>query len=463
MRLKNIPHHVLSKYYAMIFIIFLILESFIAVFVHNFFYEQTQNWLVAKTNEIEVLFNSSPVTSEEVFKNKIFNYIENFKDKEFLDVSAFDANGNVLTSFTNTYSDVSRINYIEDDIKTLYLQNENLNIKTHVIILTKVIKDDFDNAVGGVQYIFPLAKTDSMLLMAVLASLLLMVLLFCLLGLLNKIFINSMLTPIREVSKTSRKIALGDFKARLTTRYDGDIGELCDTVNFMAQKLDESEKLKNDFISSVSHELRTPLTAIKGWAETIQLSGERDVEMNKKGLNIIVHESERLCGIVEELLDFSKMQSGRMILNLEKMDILAELSEAVYMFKERALEEKKMLLYSEPELLSPVLGDKNRLRQVFINVIDNALKYTQENGVVNVDAKEKDSNVIITITDNGYGISSEHLPKVKEKFYKANMTQKGSGIGLAIANEIMLLHSGTLSLQSEENIGTVVTITIPVV
>ena len=157
------------------------------------------------------------------------------------------------------------------------------------------------------------------------------------------------------------------------------------------------------------------------------------------------------------------MQSGRMILNLEKIDILAELSEAVYIFKERAFEEKKLLLYSEPELLPPVLGDKNRLRQVFINIIDNALKYTQENGVINVGAKEENGFIKITISDNGFGIPQEHLPKVKEKFFKGNMTQKGSGIGLAVANEIILLHAGSLDIKSEVNIGTVVTISIPIV
>ena len=221
-----------------------------------------------------------------------------------------------------------------------------------------------------------------------------------------------------------------------------------------------AEKMKNDFISSVSHELRTPLTAIKGWAETLQSGGVTD-GMMERGMSVIIRESERLSGLVEELLDFSRMQSGRMTLMMDKLDILAELGEAVYMFSERASAEHKQLLYEEPEMLPPVLGDINRLRQVFVNIIDNALKYTEEGGTIQVQVKLLGNNIVVTISDNGCGIPAEHLPKVKQKFYKANQTVRGSGIGLALADEIIALHSGTLTIESQENVGTVVTITLP--
>jgi signal transduction histidine kinase len=228
----------------------------------------------------------------------------------------------------------------------------------------------------------------------------------------------------------------------------------------MADELGAAEKMKNDFISSVSHELRTPLTAIKGWAETMQ-GGGNDKETLDRGMGIIIRESERLSGIVEELLDFSRMQSGRMTLTMDKIDILAELGEAVYMFSERANMEHKFLLYEEPAMLSPVLGDINRLRQVFVNIIDNALKYTEEGGTISVTATESGGFIRVVISDNGCGIPAEHLPKVKKKFYKANQTIRGSGIGLALADEIMKLHSGSLEIESHENVGTAVTIFIP--
>ncbi|MEE0061482.1 MAG: HAMP domain-containing sensor histidine kinase, partial [Acutalibacteraceae bacterium] len=241
-----------------------------------------------------------------------------------------------------------------------------------------------------------------------------------------------------------------------------EIGELCDSINYMAQELAASEKLKNDFISSVSHELRTPLTAIKGWAETMRMGDTPDFRTMDKGMSVIVKESERLTGIVEELLDFSRIQSGRMVINMERIDLLAELDEAIYMLRERALNEGKHLIYDEPDFMAPVQGDKNRLRQVFINVIDNALKYTPESGVIGIEVTSSDDYIVVTISDNGCGIPAEHLPRIKQKFYKANQTQRGSGIGLAVVDEIMALHNGSLDIDSTENIGTTVTLKFPI-
>ena len=152
-----------------------------------------------------------------------------------------------------------------------------------------------------------------------------------------------------------------------------------------------------------------------------------------------------------------------MILIMDKVDILAELDESIYMQKERAAKENKHIIYEAPEMLPPIIGDTNRLRQVFINIIDNALKYSSSDGVVNITVEHVADNIIITIADNGCGISAEDLPKVKQKFYKANQTVRGSGIGLAVADEIVRLHNGELEIDSTENVGTTVTITIPII
>ena len=151
-----------------------------------------------------------------------------------------------------------------------------------------------------------------------------------------------------------------------------------------------------------------------------------------------------------------------MLLMMDKIDLLAELDEAIYMLRERALRENKHLLYDEPEFIPPVMGDKNRIKQVFINIIDNALKYTPSSGVIGIQVTSDKDNVTITISDNGCGIPAEHLPRIKEKFYKANQTIRGSGIGLAVADEIMQLHKGSLTIESTEGIGTTVTLVFPV-
>ena len=147
-----------------------------------------------------------------------------------------------------------------------------------------------------------------------------------------------------------------------------------------------------------------------------------------------------------------------------KIDILAEVDEAIYMFKERAVSEQKHLLYDEPEIMPPVYGDRNRLKQVFINIIDNALKYTPQGGMVGVQVYQdfKDNLIKIIVADNGCGIAQEDLPKIKDKFYKANQKINGSGIGLAVADEIIKLHNGTLTIDSSLDVGTTVTIALPI-
>ena len=183
----------------------------------------------------------------------------------------------------------------------------------------------------------------------------------------------------------------------------------------------------------------------------------------QKGMGVILKESDRLSSMVEELLDFSRLQSGRMQLNLSKIDLIAELSDVALMFYEKAKRDNIELIYDEPMDIMPINADPNRLRQVFINIIDNAIKYSDSGDTVTINAFIEEDNAIVTIADTGCGINAADLPKIKEKFYKANSTRRGSGIGLAVADEIVALHSGKLCLDSKEGQGTTVTISLPLV
>lgn len=221
--------------------------------------------------------------------------------------------------------------------------------------------------------------------------------------------------------------------------------------------------MKNEFISTISHELRTPMTAIKGWGETlIDDQVPADPVLMKKGIGVILSETERLSQMVEELLDFSRMQSGRLSIVLERVDILSELDEVVLMFTERTKREGKELHFSYPGALPPVAGDPAQLKQVFINIIDNAIKYSDAGDQIEVSARRMGGNIVIKVADTGIGIRAVDLPHVKERFYKANQTRRGSGIGLAVVDEIVRLHGGTLELESTEGVGTTVTITLPI-
>ena len=274
-------------------------------------------------------------------------------------------------------------------------------------------------------------------------------------------FIKSIVRPIRDVSNTARKIASGELSSQIDYNKNDEIGELCDTINYMANELQQAEALKNDFISSVSHELRTPLTAIRGWGETAKLSLGTDDALVSRGLDVVLSEAERLSSLVEELLDFSRMQNGRLTVNTMPSDISELLTSAVDMYVELARQQGIEVSFTPPAESSIVMGDRDRLKQVFINIIDNAVKYTEKGGLVLVVQNREEGCVRIQIKDTGVGIPAQDLDRVKEKFFKSNKTVRGSGIGLAVADEIIKQHKGLLFVESTEGVGTTVTIVLP--
>jgi signal transduction histidine kinase len=321
---------------------------------------------------------------------------------------------------------------------------------------------------SAMRFVVSLETVDRAILFLIGAITLLALLILLVVFLMGLSFTGSIVRPIREIGAAARRIAGGDFGTRISRLADDELGELCATVNSMADELETNERLKNDFISSVSHELRTPLTAIKGWAETLMDAGAdgaitpEELQLLQKGMRVITDETQRLSGMVEELLDFSRMQSGRLRMDMQKMDILAELEEAVLIYEEKARQEGITLRYSEPPMLPVTIGDKARLRQVFINVIDNAIKYSDSGGEVRVAASVRGDSILIQVSDDGIGIAPEDLPRVKTRFYKGNYSRRGSGIGLAVADEIVSQHGGSLSLTSTLGIGTSVQILLPI-
>ena len=465
MAVRGITRRWIVNSLTVIVLVLVTLVTILSVMMQQYVYNSIQSQLKGRSEEAGSLFSGYTEQATQHFYTSARSYIENFTAKNEMEAMAVDQNGQVFITSTGFAPD----NEQEMPDYTAALQDENgmgvwvghLNTGEKAMAVTKVIFGDNDGVVGALRYVVSMEKADRQVLLIVGFLALGCILIISFIVFSNLYFMKSIVTPVRQIGATANRIAQGDFNARIQKSNDDEIGQLCDNINDMAVELGAAEKLKNEFISSVSHELRTPLTAIKGWAETLQ-GGGMDSGTYEKGMNVIIRESERLSGLVEELLDFSRMQNGRMTLMMEKIDLLAELGEAVYMFSDRAEAEHKFLLYEEPAMLSPVLGDINRLRQVFVNIIDNALKYTAEGGTVEITAKEQTGFIRVVISDNGCGIPAEHLPNVKKKFYKANQTVRGSGIGLALADEIMKLHGGQLDIESHENVGTAVTITIPV-
>ncbi|MBQ3693007.1 MAG: HAMP domain-containing histidine kinase [Clostridia bacterium] len=461
---KSITQRWLLKYLS-VTIVFLLLVIFCGSFaVRSYFYENVKNNVSKVSDDVVHTFYNANGDVKETSDTAVKAYFENFSEKENMTLSVLSEKGDVVRSSSGTYSETQITADFEqalnaDDKQSTWIGD--LGSGDKILSHTVVVRDGNGKFVTAFRLVKSLADTDNKMLLVIMILIASVMIILASVVIPGLMFIATIVKPVRELSATSRRIAQGDFETRVDKMYDDEIGELADSINHMSEEIKASDRMKNDFISSVSHELRTPLTAIKGWAETMSI-GEPDPATMGKGLSVIINETERLTGMVEELLDFSRIQNGRMVMVMDKIDMLAELDEAVYMLRERAASEKKHFVYDEPEHLSPVLGDKNRLRQVFINIIDNALKYTPEGGVIGIQVTEENDTINVVISDTGCGIAEKDLPRIKDKFYKANQTVRGSGIGLAVADEIVTLHKGKLEIQSTEDVGTTVTISIPV-
>jgi len=447
-------------------VVFVVIISFI---IRNNYYKTVNSTLNAQSSDVvNTFFNLYSGQTKDNFSECAHEFVESFADKNIMEVWVIDGSGKVIVSSSgfDVSSDSSMPDYT-DAINSKLERGEwtgRLDSGEKVMAMSSMITLSDGQQHGAVRYIISLEDIDNQLFLVVF-----LIVLGCIFALLlvvtsGMFFIRSIIKPIRNISTTAKLIAGGDLDARIDNYLHKDeIGELCETINHMAGELSESEKIKNDFISTISHELRTPLTAIKGWGETLLQVGDTDAALTKRGMGVIISEVSRLSGIVEELLDFSRMQSGRMNLRIEKIDVLAELDETVFTFKERAVSDGIEMIYNAPHIPTPMDADADRIRQVFINILDNALKYTEQGGKITVFAElENPTRLNISISDTGCGIPTEYLPKVKEKFYKINNSVRGSGIGLAVADEIVKLHGGILSIDSILGEGTTVTVTLPV-
>ncbi len=278
-------------------------------------------------------------------------------------------------------------------------------------------------------------------------------------------FVQGIVRPLGQIEAVATQIARGDLQSRLPQTEDtkNEINRLCISINHMASGLAETEQMKSEFISSVSHELRTPLTSIKGWLETIQTIADPTDANYRKGLNIIDAETDRLYDMVEELLDFSRLQNGTFKIKRERLDLVAELTDAVLFAEARIQRDGLHLHYTEPEQAIVVQADPARLRQVFVNLIDNAIKYSVPGGKLTVNIWQGKKNAFIEIIDQGKGISPEDLNLVTSKFFKGKNAVRGSGIGLALVEEIMTALDGSIDIKSTLGKGTVVTLGLPLV
>lgn len=331
-----------------------------------------------------------------------------------------------------------------------------------VMAMSTPINNSTNQNIGILRMIISMKRLDALVVRAVSTSILIGIATILVALFISMYFAKSIVEPLKEVSDVAMKIADGQLTVRSNVKTNDEIEQVAESINYMADELIKRDQVKNDFISSVSHELRTPLTSIKGWAITIQSAGEQNKDLSNEGLGIIVSEADRLSDMVEELLDFSRFTSGKATLRKEEVDVESFLNDVISQMKVRINREGHIFSIDLAEELKTMTVDRDRIRQVLINVFDNAIKFTEEPGSISLFARRSSTNnIIIGIRDTGIGIPKDDIKRVKEKFFKGILGKSHSGLGLSISDEIVSLHGGELNIESELGKGTTITIILP--
>jgi signal transduction histidine kinase len=441
-------------------VLLIVIAIFEIVFIFGviqFYYGGAMRLLAEKAVSSAGLYNM--YLKYDNIHNKAATILSNYKEGDKAELQIVDIDGTIIAS-SSGFNHVDKVNM--DTISKLKVGEINswqgqIRITGEEVLAVTTPLVAGENISGYLRLVTSIEGIKEIITDIVTKALITGILILAVSLILNAVLSRTIVQPIKHLTEVSKQIAGGNLDVVAEKRYDDEIGKLADTINFMSNEIKKSNNLKNDFISSISHEIRTPLTSIRGWAETIN-GNPSEIDGNKQGISIILKESERLTNLVEELLDFSKFEAERIDMNFEKVDLNLLVKDVLRQYSSRFSEKKMALNCILDDKVTYVTGDPGRLRQVFINVIDNACKFTDNDGSITVKTEKTPAGTNVIVKDNGIGIPPDELPHITEKFYKGQSAKSGSGIGLSISTEIIRLHNGNLRIESGYGKGTTVTI-----
>lgn len=459
--MKSIKKRLVSNFLFIIIITVIILEVLIINIVGENYYKNLEDNML---NQIRV---SSDLYlryfSDSSLKDNVLNNVDTFWKQTTAQVQIVDTKGNVLMDSIGVTP--GNLSQMEDVKKALngergrWIGNVDYD-NERVMTIAYPLKSG-NNIVGALRFISSLREVNKEIKYIAIVFIGIGLVVILISGVMSIFLSNTIAEPLKEVTLVAEEMASGNYKIQSKKRYDDEVGKLSDTLNYMAEEIQKEDRLKNEFISSMSHELRTPLTSIKGWAVTLKNKNVSSTELLFDGLDIIEKESDRLTSMVEELLDFSKFTSGKTTLKQERVNIIDVMLQIKIQLTPRALREGIDFKVELDEDVPFIISDENRLKQVFINVLDNSFKFTPMGGIVIMTLDLLENSLVIKIADTGCGIPAEELPRVKEKFFKGKSSKSQNGIGLSICDEIIKLMNGTFEIYSEVDKGTEVMITLP--
>jgi len=396
-----------------------------------------------------------------------------------LRVTIISSNGTVFGDSEIDPSDLSKMDNhlvrpeIQDAIKKGEGWSQRFSTTLKKNILYYAIPLDLNGFKGFIRLAIPIERVNLMahntevflwfsLAVAFIASLLVALIAFKLIS-----------KPIRELAQKANQIAAGDFSTKLVVNKKDEVGELANSLNIMSEnirsrmaELRKLEGIRKDFVANVSHELRTPISNIKGYAETLLDGAIDDTKHAKEFIKIIYGESDRLAYLINDILDLSKIESDAFKLNLKQNDLFEIVNDSIKRLEKDA-GHKSISIKNKLDAASHALCDQGLLTQVFINLIHNAIKYSQDNSEITISSSVSNDLVRVEVKDTGIGIPEQDLPRIFERFYRVDKARSkdlgGTGLGLAIVKHIVQAHGGEVFVTSVEGKGSTFGFTLPIV
>ncbi len=453
-----------------VIVLMCMIAALVSVAFANNYYANARATLESKANTGAEYFNTYVMTSYEEYYRGAALYAATFDSAGRIELQFLNSQGVVeLSTRSLMTGSMPKTDDITDALQsgeTSPFWGRDPITGERIMSVCSLLK--FNGSVVGLMRLSTSMKNvDAQVLLTVIVILSITLAIIFLIIMSSMLFVNNIVAPVTAVSDAAKRISGGSYGIQVPNPYTDEMHDLVDDINDMSVKIGRNEKMRSEFMSSVSHELRTPLTAINGWSETLlaDLSddGSCDSAAMRRGLGIICKESSRLSGMVEELLDFSKIEDGRMTLQIAPLDLQAEFEDAIFTYAQLYQQDGISLNYIDDGQIydEPIHGDPERLKQVFCNLLDNARKHGGAGKKIDARMDRQGSDYVLTIRDYGHGIPTEELPFVKQKFYKGSSKARGSGIGLAVCDEIVRLHGGTFDIANASGGGTEVTIRLP--
>ena len=447
----------MQNFILLVFISLVLINIFSSYMFKRFYYNQTiEN--AKDTLDMYVDYDRKfyGFTSNDKLKEAINQHPNLFYNNIDQRLEILDLDGTVLfDSEGYKYTTAPEIDKLIQNASATWIGRDSASGKRVLTVSTAVMHDE--EPIYYLRLFFGLGQVDDFTnkLSIIIAAISLLVLLVCII--ISNFISDSIVNPIKYLTRIAMRMSKGNYKDKSRLKLKNEIGALSNAMNILSDEIIKHDELKNEFIANISHELRTPLTSLTGWAYTLK-DGELDQETTELAHDILISESERLSSLLEELLDFSSLISGKISLNKDYFDLkicVEDITKQVFPKLEKNKESIELNIADASYLY---YGDENRIKQVLINLLDNAVKFNKERGLITVNLYQDKDSYFIDVIDEGVGIEEGELKYIFEKFYTGKKSKSHTGIGLAIVKEIVELHKGEIYIESKVDEGTKFTV-----